>query len=318
MMDWTDRHCRYFHRVMSKHTRLYTEMVTAQAVVHGDSARLLQFDPCEHPVALQVGGSDPAMLAQAVSIACDEGFDEINLNVGCPSDRVQSGSFGAVLMEAPSLVAKCAEAMVKASTGAEITVKCRIGIDHQTPAVILPDFLKTVHAAGIDSFAIHARKAWLNGISPKENRDIPPLDHDLVLAMKAEFPDVQIAINGGITSLDQVTGFLGKGLDGVMIGRAAYHDPASVLLDADRVVFGEGPSLSRATVVEHMLPYIDRHLAEGGRLGHITRHMLGLFSGLPGARAWRRRLSECAHLPDAGTAEVKWALQAVAERQSVQ
>ena len=313
MMDWTDRHCRYFHRVMSKRTRLYTEMVTAQAVVHGERAHLLRFDPSEHPVALQIGGSDPDLLARAVVIACDAGFDEINLNVGCPSDRVQSGSFGAVLMESPALVAKCAAAMINASDGAEITVKCRVGVDHQNPAEILPEFLETVSAAGVASFAIHARKAWLHGISPKDNREIPPLDHKLVLAMKAAFPELEIVINGGITSLDQAQEFLGDGLDGVMIGRAAYHDPASVLLDADRVVFGDDRVLSREAVVEGMLPYIARHLAGGGRLGHVTRHMLGLFCGLPGAKAWRRTLSESAHLPDAGTEHVMLALDAVAE-----
>jgi tRNA-dihydrouridine synthase A len=314
MMDWTDRHCRYFHRLLSKHTLLYTEMVTAQAVIHGDHARLLGFDPAEQPLALQLGGASPQDLAQAVRIACDFGYQEVNLNVGCPSDRVQSGTFGAVLMQQPDLVADCVSAMIAASQGAEITVKCRIGVDDQDPRDTLPAFLETVAAAGVASFAIHARKAWLQGLSPKQNRDIPPLDYPLVLAMKQAFPTLEIVINGGITSLDQAAAFLDGGLDGVMIGRAAYHDPASILCPADRRIFGRDHRISEREAVHLMLPYIERHLARGGRLNQITRHMLGLFTGQPGARAWRRIISERAHLEGAGPDVVLAALAAIDPR----
>lgn len=300
MMDWTDRHCRVFHRAMSSKALLYTEMVTAPALVRGRARHLLDFDGAEHPVALQLGGSDPQELAQAARMGADHGYDEINLNVGCPSDRVQSGCFGAVLMEQPALVADCCAAMIGAQPK-PVTVKCRIGVDDQEPAAVLPDFLAQIRDAGVRRVAIHARKAWLQGLSPKENRDIPPLDYPLVHAMKAEFPDLHLSINGGITDLDQVEAHLRAGLDGVMVGRAAYHDPAAILLDADRRIFGQDRApLSRAEVVEAMLPYIDRHIAAGGKLGQVTRHMLGLFAGQPGARAWRRILSEGAHRPGAG------------------
>jgi tRNA-dihydrouridine synthase A len=315
MMDWTDRHCRVLHRHLSRRALLYTEMVTAPAVIHGDRDRLLGHDPVEHPVALQLGGSDPAELAEAVRIACGYGYDEINLNVGCPSDRVQSGCFGAVLMERPGLVADCVAAMIAASDGPEITVKCRIGVDDQDPQAVLPHFLETVSAAGVRHFAIHARKAWLQGLSPKENRDIPPLDYPLVIEMKHAFPHLEIAINGGITSLDQAEAFLAEGLDGVMIGRTAYHDPVAVLGGADRRIFGEtGPDRTAEDAVDAMLPYIAAHLAGGGRLNQITRHMLGLFAGRPGARAWRRILSENAHRDGAGVAVVEAALDAVLQR----
>lgn len=299
MMDWTDRHCRYLHRLMSSQALLYTEMVTAPAVLHGDRERLLRFDAAEQPVALQLGGSDPAQLAEAARIAADMGYAEVNLNCGCPSDRVQSGSFGAVLMENASLVADCVAAM-RDAVDVPVTVKCRIGVDDQDPATVLPDFLARVSAAGVDRFTIHARKAWLQGLSPKENRDIPPLDYDLVLAMKGTFPHLHLSVNGGITTLDQAVDFLDRGLDGVMVGRAAYHTPCDVLLDADARIFGGGLSRSVEEVVHLMLPYIDAHLAEGGRLGQITRHMLGMFQGRPGARGWRRHLSENAHHDGAG------------------
>lgn len=299
MMDWTDRHCRYLHRLMSSQALLYTEMVTAPAVLHGDRERLLRFDAAEQPVALQLGGSDPAQLAQAARIAADMGYAEVNLNCGCPSDRVQSGSFGAVLMENASLVADCVAAM-RDAVNVPVTVKCRIGVDDQDPATVLPNFLARVSAAGVDRFTIHARKAWLQGLSPKENRDIPPLDYDLALAMKGTFPHLHLSVNGGITTLDQAVDFLDRGLDGVMIGRAAYHTPCDVLLDADARIFGGGLSRSAEEVVHLMLPYIDAHLAEGGRLGQITRHMLGMFQGRPGARGWRRHLSENAHHDGAG------------------
>jgi tRNA-dihydrouridine synthase A len=298
MMDWTDRHCRFFHRLVSRRAMLYTEMVTAPAVVHGPKPRLLDYSPAEHPVALQLGGSDPAELRQAVGLAAPWGYDEINLNVGCPSDRVQSGCFGAVLMERPALVADCVAAMQEAAA-VPVTVKCRIGVDDQNPEEVLPDFLEKVSAAGVTHFVIHARKAWLQGLSPKENREIPPLDYDLVKRMKAQFPHLTICINGGITSLAQARDLLAAGLDGVMVGRAAYHDPASVLIGAD-ALWGDGHAPDAFAVAEEMKPYIAAHLAQGGRLHQITRHMLGLFHGRPGARGWRRVLSEGASRNGAG------------------
>ncbi len=311
MMDWTDRHCRYFHRQFSRHVLLYTEMVTAAALVRGDALHLLRYDDAEHPVALQLGGSDPGQLAEAVRIANGFSYDEINLNVGCPSDRVQSGCFGAVLMENAALVADCVAAMIEASDGARITVKCRIGVDDQEPREVLPAFIARVSASGVTHFAIHARKAWLQGLSPKENRDIPPLDYPLVQEMKRLFPHLEIAINGGISSLEQATGFLDAGLDGVMIGRAAYHDPAGVLGAADPVIFGRGGVTSGEQAVRAMYDYIENELARGSRLHQITRHMLGAFAGRPGARQWRRILSEGANRPGAGVELVETALQSV-------
>jgi tRNA-dihydrouridine synthase A len=298
MMDWTDRHCRVFHRHMTRRAMLYTEMVTAPAILHGPKARLLDFSPMEHPIALQLGGSDPAELAAATRIAQAWGYDEVNLNCGCPSDRVQSGCFGAVLMERPALVADCVRAMA-AETDRPVTVKCRIGVDDQDPATVLPGFIETLARAGVRHIIIHARKAWLQGLSPKENREIPPLDHALVLRMKARFPDLTISINGGITTLDQAKALLDQGLDGVMIGRAAYHDPASTLIGAD-ALWGDSFAPDPASVAHDMRPYIAAHLASGGRLHQITRHMLGLFTGRPGARGWRRVLSERASREGAG------------------
>jgi tRNA-dihydrouridine synthase A len=298
MMDWTDRHCRVFHRQMTRRAMLYTEMVTAPAIVHGPKPRLLDFSPQEHPVALQLGGSDPAELAQAVRIAQGWGYDEINLNCGCPSDRVQSGCFGAVLMEQPALVADCVRAM-QAETDVPVTVKCRIGVDDQNPEDILPRFIETLAGAGVRHVIVHARKAWLKGLSPKENREIPPLDHALVLRMKQRFSDLTICINGGITTLAQAKALLDQGLDGVMIGRAAYHDPASVLIGAD-ALWGDAFAPDPLAVIDAMRPYISDHLATGGRLHQITRHMLGLFTGRPGARGWRRVLSEGAPRDGAG------------------
>ncbi len=298
MMDWTDRHCRFFHRQMTRRAMLYTEMVTAMAVIHGPRDRLLGFGAAEHPVALQLGGSDPAELAQAVRIAAPFGYDEINLNVGCPSDRVQSGCFGAVLMERPALVADCVRAMQDASN-VPVTVKCRIGVDDQIPEQVLPDFLDQISRAGVGHVIIHARKAWLQGLSPKENREIPPLDPGLVVAMKRAFPAMIVVINGGISDQAQVRDYLAQGLDGVMIGRAAYHDPASVLIGAD-ALWGDSFAPDPAEVIEAMRPYIGAHLAAGGRLHQITRHMFGLYQGRPGARAWRRVLSERANRPGAG------------------
>ncbi|WP_370630865.1 tRNA dihydrouridine(20/20a) synthase DusA [Maritimibacter sp. DP1N21-5] len=300
MMDWTDRHCRFFHRLMSRETLLYTEMVTAPALVRGGAVHLLDYNPEEHPVALQLGGSEPAELAEAMKRAVDRGYDEVNLNCGCPSDRVQSGTFGAVLMKDPGLVADCVGAMIRAAGDVEVTVKCRIGVDDQDPDTVLPEFLKQVSDAGVRRFTIHARKAWLQGLSPKENRDIPPLDYDLVHRMKARFPDLHLSINGGITTLNEAEAHLAQGLDGVMIGRAAYHTPADVLLDADARIFGKGNAYKDPRdVARAMIPYVERHLAEGGKLAQITRHMLGLFAGRPGARHFKRVLSENAHKPTA-------------------
>ncbi len=308
MMDWTDRHCRYLHRQVSRQALLYTEMVTAPAVINGARARLLGFDRDEHPVALQLGGSDPDELAQAARIGAEMGYDEINLNVGCPSDRVQSGCFGAVLMERPALVAECVAAMIAAQPE-EVTVKCRIGVDDQVPEEVLPAFLETVAAAGVRRFAIHARKAWLQGLSPKENREVPPLDYPLVHAMKRAFPHLYLSVNGGIGSLDEAEAQLAAGMDGVMIGRAAYHEPWAILGAADRRLFGaEPPCATPEDAVEAMRPYIVRHLAGGGRLHQVTRHMLGLFSGRPGARGWRRVLSERAVRPGAGLEVIDAAL----------
>jgi len=308
MMDWTDRHCRYFHRLLSREVLLYTEMVTAKAVIHGDRARLLGFDDCEQPVALQLGGSSPAELAEACRIAAGFGYGEVNLNVGCPSDRVQSGSFGAVLMEQPELVAECVAAMQ--GQGPEITVKCRIGVDEQEPREVLPDFIEKVSAAGVRRFAIHARKAWLQGLSPKQNRDVPPLDYPLVYAMKAAFPALDISLNGGVASLDEALAHLVH-VDGVMVGRAAYHAPLSVLSEADARVFGSFPPRPEAEVIDLMCAYIERELAKGARLNQISRHMLGAFAGRPGARRWRQVLSEGAHLDGAGPALVLQAYAAV-------
>lgn len=290
MMDWTDRHCRSFHRLMSRHALLYTEMVTAPAIIHGDRARLLDHDAGEHPVALQIGGSDPAELRQATRIAGEWGYDEINLNVGCPSDRVQSGCFGAVLMKQPDLVVDCVSAMLEVSP-VEVTVKCRIGVDDQDPATVLPDFISRLRAAGIRRIAIHARKAWLQGLSPRENREVPPLDYPLVHAMKEAFPDLHLSVNGGITSLDEVRDHL-EIMDGVMVGRAAYHQPWEVLGKADTLWGAPPPFGSAAEVALAMRPRIETHLRTGGRMHQITRHMLGLFHGQPGARGWKRTLSE--------------------------
>jgi tRNA-dihydrouridine synthase A len=311
MMDWTDRHCRYFHRRFTRRTVLFTEMVTTGALLRGDAERFLAHRAEELPVVLQLGGSEPADVGRAARAGIEAGFDGVDLNVGCPSDRVQSGCFGAALMRSPDLVAECAAAMVEAAGAERVSVKCRIGVDEQDPEVVLPAFLETVSAAGVRSFAIHARKAWLQGLSPKENREVPPLDHDLVVRMKTAFPHLRIAINGGITTLDEAEGFLALGLDGVMIGRAAYHGPA-MLGEADRRIHGEdGPDVTPEAAVMAMLPYIEAEMSTGTRLHQITRHMLGAFQGRPGARAWRRALSETAHLKGAGPEAVEAALALV-------
>jgi tRNA-dihydrouridine synthase A len=312
-MDWTDSHCRVFHRLMSRETLLYTEMVTAPALVRGGATHLLDFEPAEHPVAVQLGGSDPAELAEATRLAVDRGYDEVNLNVGCPSDRVQSGTFGAVLMRDPDLVARCCAAMIEAAGDVEVTVKCRIGVDDQDPEVVLPDFLDRVADAGVGRFIIHARKAWLAGLSPKENRDIPPLDYDLVHRMKATRPDLHLSINGGIASLDAAEAQLAAGMDGVMIGRAAYHNPAGILMQADSRIFGRAdPMDDPVAVAQAMKPHITRHLEAGGKLAQVTRHMLGLFAGRPGARHWRRVLSENAHKAEADASLIDEAMAVLA------
>lgn len=300
MLDWTDRHCRYFHRLMSKRALLYTEMITAPALVRGGAMRLLDFDSSEQPVAVQLGGSNPEELAQATRLCVERGFHEVNLNIGCPSDRVQSGAFGAVLMKDADLVSKCVSKMKSIAQDADITVKCRIGVDDQDPSKTLPTFLKSLQNSGVTRVIIHARKAWLQGLSPKQNRDVPPLDYPLVYQMKQEFPQMHLSLNGGVATLEQAQTHLSAGMDGVMIGRAAYHTPADILLSTDRLIFGEGLDKTAHDIAREMLPYIENHLSTGGRVHDVTRHMLGLFTGRPGARTWRRVLSEGATKPSAG------------------
>ncbi|MDB4017646.1 tRNA dihydrouridine(20/20a) synthase DusA [Amylibacter sp.] len=316
MMDWTDRHCRYLHRLISKNVLLYTEMVTAPALIHGDADRLLEFNQSEHPVALQIGGSHPNQLAQATRLGCEAGYDEININIGCPSDRVQSGRFGACLMKEPELVSECVTAMKEASTGAEITVKCRIGVDDQEPKRILPDFIDKVSQNGVSSFTIHARKAWLSGLSPKQNRDVPPLDYELVHEIKKERPELEIILNGGLQTFNQAVHEINKGLDGAMIGRTAYHNPMEILANADSLFETNTNKKSVNKIIDEMLPYIQNHLDSGGRLNQITRHMLGLFSGQSGAKIWKRTLSDEAHKKDAGVEVVQNALRNVLEKQN--
>ena len=290
MLDWTDRHCRYFHRLLTQHSLLYTEMVTTGAIIHGSQERFLAFDNAEHPVAFQLGGSDPADLSKCARIIEDYGYDEINLNVGCPSDRVQNGRFGACLMAEPALVADCVSAMQQEAL-IPVTVKTRIGIDDRDSYPELFDFVSTVAEAGCKTFIIHARKAWLSGLSPKQNRDVPPLRYDVVYMLKQDFPQLTICLNGGVTSLDTATTVLEK-VDGVMVGREAYHNPY-LLAQVDGEVFGASTAIkTRHEVVMALIPYISNHLSTGGRLHNVTRHILGLFHGVAGARAWRRFLSE--------------------------
>ncbi len=298
MMEWTDRHCRYFLRLISRRTFLYTEMVTAEAVLHGNRERVLGFSPQEHPVGLQLGGSDPKRLAEAAKIGAGYGYDEINLNIGCPSDRVQSGRFGACLMAEPDVVAECVAAMGEA-VDIPVTVKCRIGIDDQDAEESLDRFIDRVTQAGCRTFIVHARKAWLEGLSPKENRDVPPLDYDRVRRLKARRPELEIVLNGGIESFAEALKQLPH-VDGVMLGRAAYADPY-LLADVDRVLFGaaEAPP-SRLEVLDRFVPYVEAELARGTRLNAMTRHILGLFHGQPRARLFRRHLAENAHLEGAG------------------
>jgi tRNA-dihydrouridine synthase A len=312
MMDWTDRHCRVFHRLLTRRARLYTEMLTTGAIIHGDRARLLGFDPSEHPVALQLGGSDPRDLATAASIGEDFGYDEINLNVGCPSDRVKDGRFGACLMAEPKLVAACVDAM-KQAVSVPVTVKCRIGIDDQDPEVALDTLARDVVAAGSDALIVHARKAWLDGLSPKENRDIPPLDYDRVYRLKQALPDLPVIINGGIGSLAEAKAHLAE-VDGVMLGRGAYQEPWR-LLTVDPDIFGEAaPHATMKDAFAAMVPYIERELARGTRLHAITRHFVGAFHGMPGARAFRRHLAENGVKPGAGTDVLRDAIARVEDR----
>ncbi len=298
MMEWTDRHCRFFLRLISRHARLYTEMVTSAAIVHGDRERLLGFDGFEHPVALQLGGSDPRELAESARIGEQYGYDEINLNCGCPSDRVQSGRFGACLMGEPALVARCVTAM-RAAVSVPVTVKCRIGIDDRDSYEELHEFVRQIRDAGIDALVVHARKAILQGLSPKENRQVPPLSYTTVYRLKEDFGALPIAINGGISTIEQCREHLAQ-VDGVMLGRTAYHEPW-VLSEVDRELFGDDhPAPSRHAVLESFMPYVERQLAAGVRLNAMSRHVLGLFHGSPGGRLYRRYIAENAYKRDAG------------------
>jgi tRNA-dihydrouridine synthase A len=310
MIDWTDRHCRFFHRRLTRRALLYTEMVVADAAIHGDRGRLLGFDAGDHPVALQLGGSDPAKLAEAARIGEGFDYDEINLNVGCPSDRVQSGAFGACLMKAPGLVGDCVAAM-KAAVSVPVTVKCRIGVDEQETGPALDELADAVFAAGADALWVHARKAWLQGLSPKENRDIPPLDYERVYRLKARMPNRFIGINGGVRTLDEAEAHLARGVDGVMLGRAAYQEPG-LLAGVDARIYGE-PEVAPdwSALIDEMADYCAAHVAAGGRLSHVTRHMTGLFHGLPGARRWRQILSTDAMQPGAGPQVLREAFAAV-------
>lgn len=304
MMDWTDRHCRVFHRLLAPSARLYTEMVHANAVIHGDRERLLGFDPAEHPVALQLGGSDPALLAQAARIAQDWGYDEVNLNCGCPSDRVQAGRFGACLMREPALVADCVAAM-RAAVSIPVTVKCRLGVDEDDDYALFASFVDQVVAAGSAMVVVHARNAWLQGLSPKENREIPPLRYDWAYRLKQERPALPVVLNGGIASVAAAQDHLAR-VDGVMIGRAAYHEPY-VLHEMQSALYGT-PLRARADLLRALRSYVEARLAEGLALKHITRHVLGLFHGQPGGRAFRQILSEGAHRPGADWSLVEQAL----------
>ena len=309
MMDWTDRHCRFLHRQLTRRALLYTEMVVADAVIHGDKERLIGFDPAEHPLALQLGGCEPQKLAKAARIAADWGYDEINLNVGCPSDRVKSGRFGACLMREPDLVADCVAAM-QGAVDVPVTVKCRIGVDEQDTETALDAMAEAVFDAGAAALWVHARKAWLQGLSPKENRDIPPLDYPRVFRLKGKWPDRFVGINGGIETLDQALA-LSTRTDGVMLGRAAYHN-TGLLADVDRLFYGAPPvPVDWTGLRDAMMNYAGRHIAASGRLIHVTRHMVGLFNGLPGARRYRQILSNGASAVDAGPVLIAEAFAAV-------
>jgi tRNA-dihydrouridine synthase A len=311
MMEWTDRHCRFFHRLLTRRALIYTEMITTGAVLHGARARLMAHDPAEHPVALQLGGGDPRQLAECARIAEEFGYDEVNLNIGCPSDRVQTGRFGACLMAEPALVGDCVAAMT-GTVKLPVTVKCRIGIDDQDPEEALEALACALKRAGVAALIVHARKAWLDGLSPRENRDIPPLDYARVYRLKAAHPDLYVVLNGGIADIDQALKHLGS-VDGVMMGRAAYQEPWR-LLALDPVLFGEpAPFASPKAAAEALVPYIERELARGTRLHAVTRHVLGLFRGVPGARAFRRHLATEASKPSAGAATFREALALIVD-----
>src|SRR5437588_4695729 len=311
MMEWTDRHCRFFHRVLTRHALLYTEMITTGAVLRGDRARLLGFDPAEHPVAVQLGGSDARALAESAAICADLGYDEVNLNVGCPSDRVREGRFGACLMAEPALVGDCVAAM-KAAVRIPVTVKCRIGIDEQDAEESLDTLTRSVVAAGVDALIVHARKAWLDGLSPRENRDIPPLDYGRVYRLKRTWPNLHISINGGIASVVQAVAHL-SAVDGVMMGRAAYQEPWRLLAVEPLIYSAPAPYPSPKAAIEAFIPYAERELARGTRLHAMTRHVLGLFQGVPGARAFRRHIATHAVKPGAGIAVLRDALGLVVD-----
>ena len=317
MMEWTDRHCRYFHRLMSRRALLYTEMVSSAALVRGNASASLDHHPCEHPVALQLGGSDPDELAEATRMGEAAGFDEVNLNAGCPSDRVQKGCFGAVLMTRPELVGRCLESMIRTSKNMEVTVKCRIGVDEQSPETALPAFLDMLANTGVRRVAIHARKAWLSGLSPKQNRNIPPLDHDLVIAMKNRYPQMRICLNGGIADLDAAERCLGSGIDGVMLGRAAYRTPCSILMEVDQRIFGNGKQMPRSWIAERMFAYIEQEVRKGTRTSQITRHMIGLYSGYPGAKAWRQALSDSRRIEAEGTGHLAEMVKKMSETELI-
>ena len=309
MIDWTDRHCRFFHRQLTSHALLHTEMVVADAVIHGDRDRLLRFDPAEHPVALQLGGSDPGKLAEAARIAADFGYDEINLNVGCPSDRVQSGTFGACMMKTPGLVGDCLSAM-RGAVGVPVTVKCRIGVDDQDPEEALDRLADAAIEAGVPTIWVHARKAWLQGLSPKENREIPPLDYDRVHRLKRRLPAAFVGLNGGLATVRRAVPHLDR-LDGVMMGRGAYHTPEELTL-VDAALGHPAPAaVDWEGVVATMSDYAACHIERGGRLHHVARHMVGLFAGRPGARRWRQTLSEAGSRHDAQPALMREAMQHV-------
>ena len=298
MMDWTNRHCRYFHRILTKQTLLYTEMVTTGALLHGETERFLRFDDTEHPVALQLGGSDPAALGKCATLAEERGYDEVNLNCGCPSDRVQNGAFGACLMLNPALVADCVSAMRDACQ-IPVTVKCRIGVDDQDDDEGLQTFARHMRSAGCGTLVVHARKAWLKGLSPKQNREVPPLNYERVYRLKADFPDLEIVINGGIDSIERSSEML-TNVDGVMMGRAAYQNPW-LLASADSALFGKEAAVTeRLEVIHALIPYIEKELAQGARLSSICRHILGLFQGVPGAKRFKRILSEKGQGSDVG------------------
>jgi tRNA-dihydrouridine synthase A len=308
MMDWTDRHCRYFHRLLAPSALLYTEMVTTGAIIHGDADRFLAYNPEEHPLALQLGGSDPEELARCARLAEQRGFDEINLNVGCPSDRVQKGRFGACLMLEPALVKDCMSAMLDA-VGIPVTIKTRLGVDDHYSYDFVRDFVEEVSQSGCSIFIMHARKAVLAGLSPKQNRDVPPLHHDWVYRLKQEMPGLEIVINGGIDSVDTAQAHL-EYVDGVMLGRAAYHNPW-VLAECQRTFFEQYPDIDRNGIIEQMTGYLEKQVREGAAVKHISRHVLGLFQGIPGARAWRRYISENAWRDDSNTQLLTQALEAM-------